>query len=975
MPSAAGIKAGKAFVIIEALNQTGPVLKSVRNDLLKLGKDLTRIGTSMITKSIISMTPAFLSTKVYEEFDDIMKKVEARSEGTAHQMAALREQAKLLGRETAFTAEQIGQIQMRLAQKGFSRPEMLEITPAIADLARAAGEGFNFFEDADAAARLVSGTLRAFKMDMEETTRVANLMAGATLDSSYELEGLVTSLQYSGPVAEAFNLSLEETLALLMTMANLEIDPSISGTAFRNLQLYATNTDAQDEFNKVLQESTGKTIEFADAAGNLHPIPDILHAIEVAMEGMGTATKGQILSKFFGQRAVVPAFGLGPTKDFAKNMVALQESVKNNRAATVAKEMESGLGGAWRDFLGGLEAVALAIGQSLAPALIDLGANIGVVLTWIGKWLKDNPQVVVQLIMVSTATLAAGVALFTLGLAIKMLSAATVPLIMLFNALSVSVVATRTAIALMIAVAKSQAVIWTLLTVGTLAWRMMLLTTVASLHLLMATLTVTKVALYGVLLVLQAIPIAIKLVIISVRLLGGTFLICSIAANLIVKAMWAFHFATNAIALVIANVIRALLSLRLAHILLIADLLITRGIVLANRLAFMLWQATLLTWRAAVIAGVVAIGMLAIAYRSLGTAIALFIMQNKLATITMAVLQFAVWAAINSIAAMQAVLAMAFSPYVVPVLAIAAALAILVGLLYLNRKTIFEALAQWIPSIQAGLQTLGTELGSWVRKMFTGGKALAQTLITTWTGVSDALTLGETELAWDIGLAGLQTAWLQFVKMLMTTWNDFTGFFIEAWAGAQSEFFRLGSDIYTGMADAAEGYLPDEVVAVMRAAGAGLKLKEGAVGKDTGDMLRNRQKSIDEADKAREEAIDASKKELSERLKILEDLKKKREAEDKATTDLDDAINAMEAEYKARADKLISDDPMGLNIDPLKALEALKQGTLEAAKQAYENSQRESIGPDKEEARHRAVIDKLDGIFINTEALNRFAVA
>ena len=113
-----GIKAGKAFVVLEVYDKTAFVLRRAARRIQGFANDIQAMGQKMLTRGLLAMTPAALSLSVFTKFDDAMKKVEARSAGTATEMSNLREQAKELGRTTSFTASQVGELQAKLAQKG-----------------------------------------------------------------------------------------------------------------------------------------------------------------------------------------------------------------------------------------------------------------------------------------------------------------------------------------------------------------------------------------------------------------------------------------------------------------------------------------------------------------------------------------------------------------------------------------------------------------------------------------------------------------------------------------------------------------------------------------------------------------------------------------------------------------------------------------------------------------------------------------
>src|SRR5262245_57763167 len=106
--SITGIKAGKAFVLIEAIDATGKVLNSVRNRLGKFGTELSNIGRTMALRAIAALAPTAFAVKMGSNYDDIMRKVEARSDGTAQQMDVLRNQTTKLGRALGMLPSAMG---------------------------------------------------------------------------------------------------------------------------------------------------------------------------------------------------------------------------------------------------------------------------------------------------------------------------------------------------------------------------------------------------------------------------------------------------------------------------------------------------------------------------------------------------------------------------------------------------------------------------------------------------------------------------------------------------------------------------------------------------------------------------------------------------------------------------------------------------------------------------------------------------
>lgn len=417
--TAGGIKAGKAFVIIDAVDRTGFVLKRVSRQLQAFGTKLRSMGRDFLTKGLMAALPAAGSMKIFASFDDAMRRVEARSTGSAQAMAALRDEAKLLGRTTSFTASQVADLMGKLAQKNFDRGEIKAMTGDIMNLARAAGSGSE--EDTTLAADLVSGTLRAFKMEASQAGEVADIFSVAVNNSNFDLQGLMDGMKKAAPLAAEYGLSLQETTASLAAMTNLNIEASEAGTAFQSFLARMSQGQFTDAFNRGLEEAGRAAIKFTDDAGNLRKPIEIMQDIAQATEGMGTAAKGELLSVLFGVRQFGKAAG---SISGGAGAVELLEKLNDagGAAAETAESMDRGIGGSFRRLMSAVEGAAIEIGEVLAPTLAKLTdfftENIGAVT----EWIQENKGMVILIGGIIAGVIALGAALFVAGVGISIVS-------------------------------------------------------------------------------------------------------------------------------------------------------------------------------------------------------------------------------------------------------------------------------------------------------------------------------------------------------------------------------------------------------------------------------------------------------------------------------------------------------------------------------------------------------------------------
>lgn len=183
----------------------------------------------------------------------------------------LTDDAKRLGEVTEYSAAQVTQMQTELAKLGFNEDEILSSTESVLQFATATGS------DIPEAAQLAGSALRAFGLDASEMERVVSTMGVATTKSALDFGYLQNSMSTIAPVAQAFGFSIEDTTAMLGTLANSGFDASSAATATRNILLNLADSNGKlakslgepikslDDLAPALQKLQEKGVSLADA--------------------------------------------------------------------------------------------------------------------------------------------------------------------------------------------------------------------------------------------------------------------------------------------------------------------------------------------------------------------------------------------------------------------------------------------------------------------------------------------------------------------------------------------------------------------------------------------------------------------------------------------------------------------------------------------------------------------------------------
>lgn len=163
------------------------------------------------------------------DFERRMSEVRAITGAVGSEFDSLRNDALALGKSTRYTSEQVAELQVAYGRLGFSTREILAATAATLDLATATGE------DLAKSADVAGSTVRGFGLDANETLRVVDVMASSFNKTALSLDNFTESMKYVAPVASAAGATVEETTALLGTLADAGLRGSMAGTSLRRI--------------------------------------------------------------------------------------------------------------------------------------------------------------------------------------------------------------------------------------------------------------------------------------------------------------------------------------------------------------------------------------------------------------------------------------------------------------------------------------------------------------------------------------------------------------------------------------------------------------------------------------------------------------------------------------------------------------------------------------------------------------------
>ena len=296
--------------------------------------------------------------------------------------------AKRLGEVTEYSASQVTLMQTELAKLGFNEQQILDSTQYILQFATATGS------DIPAAAQLAGAAMRAFGLEATETQRVVSAMGVATTKSALDFTYLQNSMSTIAPVANAFGFTIEDTTALLGTLANSGFDASSAATATRNILLNLADSSGK------LAQALGKPITSLD---ELAPALQELQEKGVSLNEALELTDKRSVAAF--ETFLNGADAITTLRDSITGVgddLAAMQQTKLNDVEGSFKLLQS----AWEGLM-----LQFYNSKGIFKDVIDITIQIITGIRNLVKWVQDNARAIKILIGVLTLYLATGKAI------------------------------------------------------------------------------------------------------------------------------------------------------------------------------------------------------------------------------------------------------------------------------------------------------------------------------------------------------------------------------------------------------------------------------------------------------------------------------------------------------------------------------------------------------------------------------------
>lgn len=184
-----------------------------------------------------------------------------------------------------------------LAQSGLAVQDALTALPTILKLATL-GE-----TDVSTAALAAVSTMNTFGMQANDIRHIGEVFTITAAATSTSVTGIMESMKQASAASNLYGVTLEETAAVVGTLAQRGIIGSSAGTAFTNMmkEMIVPATDKA----KFAMEQFG--IKMTDSADNIIPLKDRLSQLSSVFNRMGSGTQTKWLEDMFNNRGMKAA--------------------------------------------------------------------------------------------------------------------------------------------------------------------------------------------------------------------------------------------------------------------------------------------------------------------------------------------------------------------------------------------------------------------------------------------------------------------------------------------------------------------------------------------------------------------------------------------------------------------------------------------------------------------------------------------
>ena len=334
-----------------------------------------------VTASVKAITDALMDcTQASMEFETAMAKVGTIADESQKPLGDMRNEILALSSETG---KSVGE----LAEATYQAISASVATESAVDFVGTANKlAVGGFSDTTTAVDILTTAINAYGMSADDASKISDVLITTQNLGKTSVAQLGASMGMVIPLAAAYNMNLED-LATSYALLTANGTQTAQATTYVKAALNELGSTSS-VVGSTLKKQTGKTFAELMAEGN--SLGDVLQVLADSVDGDTTAFNNMWSSSEAGV-GMLSILNSGTSK--YNSLVQAMEG--STGAATTAFEKMSETGEfAQRRFQNAIENLKIAIGDELAPVLMELQQSGADAMEWATEFVKEHPEVV-----------------------------------------------------------------------------------------------------------------------------------------------------------------------------------------------------------------------------------------------------------------------------------------------------------------------------------------------------------------------------------------------------------------------------------------------------------------------------------------------------------------------------------------------------------------------------------------------------
>lgn len=350
-------------------------LNSAKTAVSSLGTGIKK-GFATVTKATaLAVTAASTAVVGFgksavtagSQFDTSMSQVAATMGKSTDEIKDLREFAKKMGRETAFSASEAADALNYMALAGYDSKTSMSMLPNVLNLAAAGSIGLAEASD------MVTDAQSALGLSLDDTSKLVNKIAKASSKTNTSVAQLGEAILTVGGTAKNLKGGTTELSTALGLLADNGVKGAEGGTALRNIILsLSAPTGSAAKALKALG------VEVFDEQGNMRDLESIFTDLNASLSTMSQGEQTQALNKIFNKVDLKSVNALLGTSVGRWDEVTKEIDNATGSAQKMADTQLDNLAGDITKFKSALEGAQIETSEKLTPSLrefVQLGTT------------------------------------------------------------------------------------------------------------------------------------------------------------------------------------------------------------------------------------------------------------------------------------------------------------------------------------------------------------------------------------------------------------------------------------------------------------------------------------------------------------------------------------------------------------------------------------------------------------------------